>query len=315
MEPATCEQAKRVALRVACDPELDGIVFLAGGLVPWLLLDEDSGRRHGDVDVAVELRDLDRVRSWAKREGFWRAEYDTRSLSCNSDGADYGFEAFVEGVPVSVTPFEARDGVIEQRSFSFADLAGFDALLAGTMKGIAREDYTCRRALPDGREVEIETLEVLRAAKQASDRDKDACDLSALDRVGYDEDRYLRVRGPVADMRMTFVVDDDAPVAPSAAEPFDGMACCGTVCGACPFFSDQCPGCPAVEGRVFWTKFTGDERCAIYACCVGERHLEHCGRCAELPCPRYDTEDPTLSREENAANLQVQLDRLRALPR
>lgn len=317
MESATCEQAKRVALRVACDPELNGIVYLAGGLVPWLLLDKDSGRRHGDVDVAVELRDLDRVRAWAKREGFWRSEYDTRSLACNEGGADYGFEAFVEGVPVSVTPFEVRGDVVEQRSFSFADLSGFDALIAGTMTGIVREDYAYRRMLPDGREVGFETLEVLRAAKQASGRDKDAHDLRALDRVGYDENRCGRVSGPVTAMRMTFVVDDDAAVASSqsASEPFDGMACCGTVCGACPYFSEQCPGCPAVEGRVFWTRFTGDERCAIYACCVGERHLEHCGGCEELPCARYDAEDPTLTREENAANLQAQIDRLRALRR
>lgn len=74
MEDATCDQAKRAALRVACDPELNGIVYLSGGLVPWLLTGADSGRLHGDVDVTMELADLDRVRAWAQRNGFWREE-------------------------------------------------------------------------------------------------------------------------------------------------------------------------------------------------------------------------------------------------
>lgn len=325
MEDATFDQAKRVALLVACDPELNGIVYLAGGLVPWLLVGEDSGRLHGDVDVAVEKGDLECVRAWAQRNGFWRKEGDSRLLACNKDGADYGFEALVEGVRVSVTPFATTDdGGIEQRSFSLVATAGFDALLTGTMANIVPDDYVCRRVLPGGEEVGIETPEVVRAAKEASGRDKDGLDLRALASVGCDEARYQRVKEPVETMRMTFTVDGDtftsddmagganAPKA-SAVEPFDGMACCGTVCGDCPYFPEQCPGCLAVEGRVFWTRFTGDERCAIYACCVRERGLEHCGHCAELPCTRYDTEDPTLSSEENAANLQAQLDRLRAL--
>lgn len=321
MEDATCDQAKRAALRVVCDPELNGIVYLSGGLVPWLLTGADSGRLHGDVDVTMELADLDRVRAWAQRNGFWREEGDSRSLPCNRDGADHGFEADVEGVRVSMTPFEATGDGIVQRSFSFADTAGFDALLTGTMAHLAREDYTCRHTLGDGREVGMETLEVLRAAKETNGRDKDALDLRELDKIGYDEERYRRVRGSVETMRMTFTIGDETLTpddvlgqagAPNAPEPTGGMACCGTVCADCPYHPEQCPGCEAVEGRVFWTRFTGDERCAIYACCVRERGLAHCGRCAELPCARYNTEDPTLSPEENAANLRAQLDRLRA---
>lgn len=327
MEDVTFDQAKHAALRVACDPQLNDVVYLAGGLVPWLLVGEDSGRLHGDVDVAVAAGDIGRVRSWAQRNGFWCEEGDSRFLACNKDGADHGFEALVEGVRVSVTPFRATDdGGIEQRSFSLVATAGFDALLTGTMANIALDDYLCRRVLPDGREVGIETPETVRAAKEASGREKDVHDLRALASVACDEERYRRVKGPIEAMRMTFSIDGDtftpddvaigaagsgAPGSP-AVEPTGGMACCGTVCGDCPYFPEQCPGCLAVEGRVFWTRFTGDERCAIYACCVRERGFEHCGRCAELPCARYDTEDPTKSPEENAANLQAQIDRLRA---
>lgn len=92
------------------------------------------------------------------------------------------------------------------------------------------------------------------------------------------------------------------------------VSCCGVVCSECEYYSGDCRGCPEIEGKVFWLAYTGGERCAIYDCCVGEKKLPHCGACPELPCARYDLEDPTKSHEENAAALQGQLQQLRGLP-
>lgn len=41
---------KAAALRVMSAMSLKGVVFLEGGLVPWVVSGRDSGRRHGDVD-------------------------------------------------------------------------------------------------------------------------------------------------------------------------------------------------------------------------------------------------------------------------
>lgn len=41
--------------------------------------------------------------------------------------------------------------------------------------------------------------------------------------------------------------------------------------------------------------------------------LPHCGRCSELPCSRYDQQDPTRTPEENAAGLKRMLEILRSL--
>lgn len=39
----------------------------------------------------------------------------------------------------------------------------------------------------------------------------------------------------------------------------------------------NCKGCKAIQGTVFWGK------CDIYTCCK-ESELEHCGRCLSFPC-------------------------------
>ena len=41
--------------------------------------------------------------------------------------------------------------------------------------------------------------------------------------------------------------------------------------------------------------------------------LPHCGLCGELPCTRYDLDDPTKSPEQNRADLESQMATLKKL--
>ena len=91
------------------------------------------------------------------------------------------------------------------------------------------------------------------------------------------------------------------------------ISCCGVVCSGCEYYPETCGGCPAIEGRVFWTAYTGDAVCPIYQCCVTEKMLPHCGLCGELPCTRYDLDDPTKSPEQNRADLESQMATLKKL--
>ena len=45
----------------------------------------------------------------------------------------------------------------------------------------------------------------------------------------------------------------------------------------------------------------------------GGKETAHCGRCSELPCSRYDQQDPARTPEENAAGLKKMLEVLRSL--
>lgn len=89
------------------------------------------------------------------------------------------------------------------------------------------------------------------------------------------------------------------------------ISCCGVVCSECKFFSDGCKGCTEIKGKPYWLRYTGEDICDIYDCCINERKLEHCGKCVHLPCERYYRKDPTKSPEENAEDLKKQLNQLK----
>ena len=84
---------------------------------------------------------------------------------------------------------------------------------------------------------------------------------------------------------------------------------CGAICVECGLFPLQCAGCRKIKGKVFWLQYTGDDCCRVYDCCVNKKHQHNCGKCAELPCSRF-LKDPTLSDEQNEANLKKMLDNL-----
>ncbi len=85
---------------------------------------------------------------------------------------------------------------------------------------------------------------------------------------------------------------------------------CGAVCVECGLFPGQCGGCRKIKGKVFWLRYTGDDCCRVYDCCVNGKRQPHCGECPSLPCERF-MKDPTISDEQNASNLRKMLANLR----
>lgn len=89
------------------------------------------------------------------------------------------------------------------------------------------------------------------------------------------------------------------------------ISCCGTVCSECEYYPADCRGCREIKGRVFWLEYTQESICDIYDCCMNPKKYDHCGHCKELPCSRYEREDPTKNPEENTAGLRVQINNLK----
>lgn len=198
-------RARAVALRVLTAPQLAGRVFLEGGLVPWVVSGRDSGRLHGDVDVAVRLDDMPAVRAWLHDEGLYDAALDSTRLPCNAAGEDFGAHAVVEGVLVSFCPFRFEGGELRQRNAALVETDGFEALLEAVVPGLREGDYVEARRLPDGAEIDCATLEAVRAAKASSAREKDARDVAEIDLLGCDADRLRRVEAAFASMRVDCV--------------------------------------------------------------------------------------------------------------
>lgn len=91
------------------------------------------------------------------------------------------------------------------------------------------------------------------------------------------------------------------------------ISCCGVICSECQYYHVDCNGCPEIKGQVFWLEYTGEKICEIYECCVNTKKLLHCGRCANLPCHRYNGSDPTKTPEENKNDFIKQLEQLHSM--
>lgn len=91
------------------------------------------------------------------------------------------------------------------------------------------------------------------------------------------------------------------------------ISCCGVVCSDCEHYPSDCKGCPAIKGKVFWLEYTGGSICEIYDCCINHKKLEHCGKCAKLPCEHYNGNDPTKSEAENAEDHAKQMKQLKSM--
>ena len=89
---------------------------------------------------------------------------------------------------------------------------------------------------------------------------------------------------------------------------------CGCDCAKCENYKKSCAGCRKIKGKVFWAPFVNAPICPLYHCSVNEKHLKHCGECADLPCNLYyDTKDPTATEEEHEAGVAARVDMLKRL--
>lgn len=114
---------------------------------------------------------------------------------------------------------------------------------------------------------------------------------------------------------VVYFVNSDAPDPTKCSwwlwkDEFYESSPCGAVCAECRLFPATCSGCRKIRGKPYWLKYTGDAVCKVYDCCVKKNGRTDCGKCDRLPCDRF-TKDPTISDEQNAANLRRMLDRLR----
>ena len=208
MNMFSCKEVKEVVISLMGEQKVKDKIYVAGGIVPWILSGNDSGRKHGDIDIVVEKDDMGTVREFLRDKGYYKVEFDSMSFPFNVDQTDHGVEVLIKGIPVNFAPFEVSGNDITQRNFSIAELGGFNALLTATLKDISVEDYITDYKLDDGLEIGSYTVEVVRAAKEKSDREKDLVDLREIDRMGIDYERYSRVKPSVQDMKIDFIAED-----------------------------------------------------------------------------------------------------------
>ena len=205
----TCEAIKSVVQQLMSADALKGIIYVAGGIVPYLYTGRDSGRMHSDIDIVAASADMPTIRQYLQSAGFYESDYDSLAFGYNTGRVDYGIEAFIQGIPVSFAPFDVQGNDIIQRNFSKLELAGFDALMTVTMRGIAVEDYITSHDI-EGLRVGTYTLERVQCTKETTNREKDIRDIEETRKLGIDQERYLRIKPVIGAMTIDALTPDEA---------------------------------------------------------------------------------------------------------
>lgn len=182
-----CDLVKEKALAFGLHPKLKGKIFLAGGLAPWVISGENSNRLHSDIDFVVPLSEMETVRTFLKEQGLYDQTHDSLFLSCNQEKIDFGTEVFLDGLPVSFTPFFEENNNLYQRDFTTADFSTKDSLVILCLPNLSPEDYITAYALSDGQKLYCTSLEFVYAKKSRKNRPKDQGDLQKMKQNGLNE--------------------------------------------------------------------------------------------------------------------------------
>ncbi len=179
-ESRTFEEIKKAFEKIK--PILDKenlTTYIAGGSVPYFLLNEDSHRLHDDIDTVCQFEDIDKIREALKRQGLYNQAWDSRTFA--KDGKDYGFEIIVEGVPVSFSPFSYDGKILTQHTY---DPYSHHCKIQ-EMELYEIEDYITSYESLSGSTYHTMSLEYIKKSKDNTiGRPKDKLDSEAISRIG-----------------------------------------------------------------------------------------------------------------------------------
>lgn len=164
-------------------------LYVCGGFVPYLLLNEDSNRLHHDLDCIVSLDDMKKIRSMLINTKYYVPNDDSINILKNND--DYGLEVKVNGISVGLYPYKLYNNKIYQYSYNSDNKRFKIKILEDTLNNYLR-DYKSY----DGRIYKTISLEYLKKSKQIAFRNKDALDIAAIDKYGYDKNIYESIKIP-----------------------------------------------------------------------------------------------------------------------
>lgn len=167
----TFEEVKNVQIKVQYLLDSCGLqLFIAGGIVPYLLLNQDSNRLHDDIDTICRLEDIKSLREVFKQAGLYLEEWD--SLKYASDGKDYGFEMKIDGVPFGIYPFSYEKGILTQYSYDpYTNQCKIKILQLNQLS-----DYITSYKSVDGKIYNTMSLEFIKMTKDFAKREKDIVD-------------------------------------------------------------------------------------------------------------------------------------------
>lgn len=153
-------------------------LFISGGTVPYLLLNQDSKRMHSDIDTICFKKDIDKIRKVLKKTKYYIPTWD--SLNIVKDGKDYGLELLVDNVPVGIYPFNYENNLLTQYTYNPKD----QTCKIKQIKLDDLKDYIFTYTSKNGDIYNTMSLEFIKKSKECCGRKKDVVDLKKILETG-----------------------------------------------------------------------------------------------------------------------------------
>ncbi len=171
------------------------LVYVSGGIVPYLYLGIPSVRKHEGLHFICEKQNMTRLRELVRKHGVYVPEWDSMSFETAED--DYGFCFKVADVPVEVFPFEVTAYGIKQNSYNCYNRECKSNLLPN----LAKSDYISIYKTPMCDTLKARSLEVIAISKYLLNRYKDKIDFGYLSKCELDREKFDRVKESFVELR------------------------------------------------------------------------------------------------------------------
>lgn len=148
-------------------------LYLTGGIVPYVLLNDNTGRKHESLDLLCNKKDIDQIRELFRKKEIYDPKRD--SLTYTSNNIDYGIQVVIDKVKVNIFIFEEKEKGIIEYNFDCRNKIGRIKQIPTKMT-----DYIMPYVSSDNKKYDTLSLELLIAEKLVASRDKDQIDIDKI---------------------------------------------------------------------------------------------------------------------------------------
>ena len=166
-------------------------LYLAGGVVPYLLLNEENGRNHENLDLLCSKQDIRMIREVFRKNDLYEPKRDSLTYTVND--IDYGFQVVIDKIKINIAVFEEKNNGIVEYSFDCHNRIG-------RIKNINAKlnDYILPYVAADNKKYTTLSLELLIANKLLLGRDKDKKDIEKIKECnGMSEEKIKKLPIPI----------------------------------------------------------------------------------------------------------------------
>ena len=166
-------------------------LYLMGGIVPYVLLNDRTGRRHESLDLLCDKKDVEQLRELFRKEDLYDPKRDSLTYTVNN--IDYGFQVIVDGIKVNIAVYEEKENGITEYIFDCHNRIGIIKNI-----NVKLSEYIVPYVSSDNKKYMSVSLELIVADKLMLNRDKDKLDIEKIKECnGISEDKIKKIPLPI----------------------------------------------------------------------------------------------------------------------